>query len=79
MLCYAEVFASGGDQGQLRIWELSHYLVRGVIQPFANKGGSKTLPGVTCLEWTPMGLISGWADGIIRCHEPGSAQQLWEV
>eukprot|EP00965_Chrysotila_dentata_P067478 2233434-Pleurochrysis_carterae.AAC.1 len=66
-----ETFVSGAANGVVRLWELSHYTVRCHLAP---KKGSHA----TSLLLAPIGIVSGWTDGFIRCHAEDGAP-LWDI
>lgn len=51
----SETFASGAENGVLRLWELSHYTVRTHIAPSDNKAAHPT-----CIVFSGSDLVSGW-------------------
>jgi len=67
----SEIFASGAANGVVRLWELSNYTVLAHIAP------ARGLQPV-CLLLCPLGVLSGWTDGAIRCHSESGAS-LWVV
>ena len=81
----SEFFAAGADLGQLRVWELSHYSIKTAIAPsYFKKGAKGALPHVSAVLFSsvqgagPKTLLSGWADGFIRCHTV-EGKPLWEI
>ena len=68
-----QMFASGANNGVIRLWELSHYSVKTHIAPSGAKGAAPT-----CLVFEDGSLISGWSDGAMRCHGENGAP-FWEV
>jgi len=69
-----ELFLSGAENGVVRMWDLSHYMVRCHI---AVHGAKAAHP--LCLVYSDEGLIlSGWTDGFIRCHSETGAV-VWEM
>ena len=68
------MFATGTQSGELRLWDLTDYACTAVCR--YPKSGS-----VLCLSLinTEM-VVSGWADGFIRCHDTKTLEtQLWYI
>ena len=68
------IFATGTLSGEVRIWDLTDYACTAVCR--YPKSGA-----VLCLTTLPKGMVvSGWADGFIRCHDSKTLeQQLWYI
>jgi len=69
----SEFFASGAENGVVRLWELSHYGVKCHISPYTNKAAAPT-----CIVFSGDALLTGWTDGAMRCHSD-EGEPLWEV
>jgi WD40 repeat protein len=68
----SDLCATVSEDGSLRVWDLSDYSV--LCAAHENSSGS-------ALAITDDGnsIISGWADGFIRCHSTVDASKSWEI
>ena len=68
------IFATGTQSGEIRLWDLADYACTAVCR--YPKSGA-----VLCLSMLSRGMVvSGWADGFIRCHDSKTLeQQLWYI
>ena len=70
-------FATGSQDGSIRVWDMSEYVVVGTVAPRkeSDAGLYKYFP--KCISYADI-IISGWSDGkIIAYNEEGS--YLWQI
>lgn len=82
----SDLFASGSQGGELRVWDLSDYGCQAALK-LPKSGGVLSVALVEADERTAasVGLggaavISGWEDGFIRCHDLQTlSRQIWYI
>lgn len=56
----------------VRVWDASEYRVVTMVH-------IKDAMQPTCLVYTLDALITGWADGVVRCYHPDTGDYLWRI
>ena len=69
----SDQFACIDDTGIVKLWDSSEYKVA-----FSASGG-KLSRGTSCCIGEDNTLVTGWADGFIRCFDPAANAFLWEI
>eukprot|EP00658_Telonema_sp_P-2_P059865 TRINITY_DN48966_c0_g1_i1.p1 TRINITY_DN48966_c0_g1~~TRINITY_DN48966_c0_g1_i1.p1 ORF type:complete len:539 (-),score=109.66 TRINITY_DN48966_c0_g1_i1:379-1995(-) len=65
-------FATGCADGTIRVWDLNDYSVP--TRAFVRDGGEPV-----CLDYAIECILSGWQDGLIRCHDCETGEMLWQI
>jgi len=65
-------FATCSADGTIRVWDLNDYSV-----PMRTHVRDSAEP--LCLAYAIECIISGWQDGIIRCHDCETGELLWQI
>jgi len=74
----SDVFCSGTNDGNLKVWDLSDYGVLSECSVMAEQGSGEE--GVAAVCWVADScVVSGWRDRGIRCHDASNMQQMWEI
>lgn len=74
----SDVVASASKTGDIKVWDLSDYNV--LAETKVTVAGGADMQGAVCLCWIgDTAVVSGWADGHIRCHDASSMGTLWEL
>lgn len=72
-----DVFASGTEGGNLKVWDLSDYGALSETTVTAEHGAPG---GIKALAWVrDEAVVSGWNDCTVRCHDASNMRSLWEI
>lgn len=69
----SDVFCTASVDGSVRVWDLSDYRV---LQDIDGRAGSAA---ATCVLFDETAMVSGWEDGVLRCHEATDGSLRWKV
>jgi WD40 repeat protein len=73
----SDVFASGTQKGNVKVWDLSDY---GVLSETTVAGENGVEGGVASICWVgDEAVVTGWHDTFVRCHDASTMQCLWEI
>jgi WD40 repeat protein len=73
----SDVFASGTEKGDVKVWDLSDY---GVLSETTVAPENGAEGGVASICWVgDEAVVTGWHDTFIRCHDASTMQCLWEI
>jgi len=71
-IAVSDRFATGCADGTIRVWDLNDYSVP--TRAYVRDAGEPL-----CLDYAIECIISGWQDGLIRCHDCETGEMLWQI
>lgn len=65
-----DTFCTASKDGTIRLWDLTDYAIVSLVQAASE---------ATCIVLRANKILSGWADGFIRCFDAKSEKQDWQI